>query len=89
MYHFSFFVFVSYYYHILLFLSTFTAFLTAILKGLEGDVWIGLSTIGQTGNPRDFMWDDGTALNYTNWTPGQPDGDLVSNITLNRNCVAT
>ncbi|XP_072020013.1 LOW QUALITY PROTEIN: uncharacterized protein [Amphiura filiformis] len=57
-------------------------FLTAILKGLEDDVWIGLSTVGQTGNPREFRWEGGGALDYINWTPGQPDGDLG-----NDNCV--
>ena len=53
------------------------AFMTAILKGREGDVWIGLSTVGQGGNPREFVWDDLTTLEYTNWAMGQPDGPPV------------
>ncbi|XP_072021157.1 lymphocyte antigen 75-like [Amphiura filiformis] len=58
------------------------AFMTAILKGLEGDVWVGLSTVGQGGNPREFVWDGGVELDYTNWGVGQPDGAMDSD-----NCV--
>ena len=54
-----------------------TAFLTAILKGLNGDVWTGLSTVGQLGTPKDFVWDGGKPLDYTNWGSGQPDGNMV------------
>ena len=45
-----------------------SAFLTAVLKGIEGDVWIGLTNFAGV-----WSWADGTELLYENWAPGQPD----------------
>ncbi|MBC02822.1 MAG: hypothetical protein CMJ34_05910 [Phycisphaerae bacterium] len=36
--------------------------------GVQGP-WIGLSRVNQT-----WVWNDGSPLDFTNWTPGQPDG---------------
>ena len=35
-----------------------------------GDYWIGLNDAANEGT---FVWDNGDAVSYTNWTPGQPD----------------
>ncbi|XP_033624558.1 macrophage mannose receptor 1-like [Asterias rubens] len=45
------------------------AFLTTKLKGLDYRMWIGLSDL--TINSQ-FVWIDGTAVDFTNWGPGEP-----------------
>ena len=51
-----------------------SAELTAYLYYTQADVWIGLSDIGQSGK---FHWVDSSTLDYTNWLPGQPDGQIL------------
>jgi len=35
-------------------------------------LWIGVNDLASEGN---FVWSDGSAVDYTNWRSGQPDGD--------------
>ena len=38
------------------------------MKGVNGDVWIGLNNLGG-----EYVWSDQTPIVYENWQPGQPD----------------
>ena len=38
---------------------------------LNQDPWIGFNDLS---TPNTFAWSDGSAVSYTNWGPGQPDG---------------
>ena len=40
-----------------------------VIKGLPHSCWIGLSDKAQEGG---FAWMDGTAVEYLNWSPGEP-----------------
>ena len=59
---------------LLLYVLSISAELTAYLYYTQADVWIGLSDIGQSGK---FHWVDSSTLDYTNWLPGQPDGQIL------------
>ena len=52
----------------------FAAELTAVMKSVTSDVWIGLSDLGAESK---FHWVDGTTMDYTNWAWGQPDGNIL------------
>ncbi|XP_066268161.1 C-type lectin-like [Branchiostoma lanceolatum] len=53
-------------------------FLIQLLSVSSKDVWIGLTDQDVEGQ---FVWTDGTPLVYSNWSPGEPNGDD------NTNCV--
>ena len=59
----------------LLYFVLFAAFLTAVMKGVDGDVWIGLRNA-----PGQWGWEDGTPLTYENWAPGQPDSVSINSL---------
>lgn len=53
------------------------AYVTAILKTVTVNVWIGMFNI------RGFRWMDHTAVTFTNWASGEPDGHMY----WGENCV--
>jgi len=42
----------------------------------DGHLWIGMTDVVSEG---DFVWSDGSAVDYTNWHSGQPGGGDVEN----------
>ncbi|XP_077970679.1 uncharacterized protein LOC144425162 [Styela clava] len=48
------------------------SFMTAQLQSMNGTVryWIGMSEIG--GIDGEFIWSDGTAIDFVNWNSGEP-----------------
>ncbi|CAH1248690.1 CSMD2 [Branchiostoma lanceolatum] len=51
-------------------------FLVQLLSVSNKDVWIGLTDRDVEGQ---FIWTDGTPLVYSNWAPGEPNGDDTKN----------
>ncbi|CAH1248684.1 CSMD1 [Branchiostoma lanceolatum] len=51
-------------------------FLVQLLSVSNKDVWIGLTDQDVEGQ---FVWADGTPLVYSNWAPGEPNGDDTTN----------
>ncbi|CAH1248696.1 CSMD1 [Branchiostoma lanceolatum] len=51
-------------------------FLIQLLSVPNKDVWIGLTDQDVEGQ---FVWSDGTQLVYSNWAPGEPNGDITKN----------
>ncbi|CAH1248686.1 CSMD3 [Branchiostoma lanceolatum] len=51
-------------------------FLVQLLSVSNKDVWIGLTDQDVEGQ---FVWTDGTPLVYSNWAPGEPNGDTTKN----------
>ena len=46
------------------------AFVLALMKSIAlGEYWIGLNDIAVEGT---FVWSDGTVVDYSNWSPGEP-----------------
>ena len=48
-----------------------TAFLTSAVRGSKANLWISLS-YDTLDHQRFLTWTDESAVNYTNWAPGQP-----------------
>ncbi|XP_038061749.1 macrophage mannose receptor 1-like [Patiria miniata] len=61
------------------------ALLTAIIKGVGAEAWIGLNGIGVHDQ---YHWTDATRLDYTSWAPGQPDNALPITDPNSASCVA-
>ncbi|XP_046378823.2 macrophage mannose receptor 1-like [Haliotis rufescens] len=60
-------------------------FLTTLLRGISGQVWIGLMDRATNGR---YMWVDSSEVLYTAWAPGQPDEDITDDkIEHRRDCV--
>ncbi|XP_071789139.1 uncharacterized protein [Asterias amurensis] len=53
-------------------------YLTADLIDVNFDVWIGMSSLGSSGN---FLWADNTPADYFNWGFNQPDWPFKGNRT--------
>ncbi|XP_078585767.1 CUB and sushi domain-containing protein 1-like [Branchiostoma floridae x Branchiostoma japonicum] len=51
-------------------------FLVQELSVSNKDVWIGLTDLDVEGQ---FVWTDGSPLAYSNWAPGEPNGDHTKN----------
>ncbi|XP_067666766.1 perlucin-like [Haliotis asinina] len=61
-------------------------FITRHAKTKNGSpgYWVGATDLMTDGK---FMWEGGSPLNYTNWSPGQPDDDKTTPRRATQNCL--
>jgi hypothetical protein len=46
------------------------------ISGAENNIWLGAEKIG---DENEFLWNDGSSLDYSNWAEGSPTDDLRRN----------
>ena len=67
-------------------LSQNTEILTAIGQSSGSSKWIGWYDPFETNDPNQWQWFDGTAVTYTKWNSGQPNGnEFCGRLSLNTN----